>query len=80
VSDECICKGNFRQIVTECESLIGTRFKDHFGESFILFGIVWGDDDFYYGMYDSVLGIRLLSCVGSLEGHGYTVDGDEKRA
>ena len=34
------------------------------------FGVVHGGDDFYYGL-DGPKGTRLLSCVCSMETHGY---------
>jgi len=69
---DCICKGNWRAIVKECEPLIDTQFIDSRGDRFNFFGIVHGANDYYYGMSSSLIGMRLLSCVGSIEGHGYT--------
>jgi hypothetical protein len=66
---ECICKGNWRHIVKETGPLIGRRFKADDGE-YVLFGIVHGDDDYYYGMSKPGQ-LRLLSCVGSIEQHGF---------
>ncbi len=67
---ECICKGNFRQIVSECESEMDKEFQDEKGITYTFYGVVWGSDDFYYGMYRKGES-RLLSCVGSIEGHGF---------
>lgn len=67
----CICAGNWRQIVHEVEPLIGQQFLDAKGERFSFFGVVNGKDDYYYGMFSKEHGLRLLSCVGNLEGHGY---------
>ena len=84
--DECICKGNWRSIVSECENQIGKQFRDHRGDVATFFGVVHSNDDYYYGMiYDSAklrrLGdatpLRLLSCVGSLETHGYRLVEEE---
>lgn len=70
----CICRGNWREIVRECEPLIGRRFLSHDGKEYYFFGVVHGDDDYYYGMNSQAgEGLMLLSCVGSLEGHGYTL-------
>lgn len=66
----CICKGNWRSIVKKTESLIGTSFCDARGDEYRFFGIVHGDGDYYYGMTGEK-GLRLLSCVGSIEGHGF---------
>ena len=82
--EACICKGNWRQIVKECEGLIGKRFGNKQGEEFTFFGIVHGDDDYYYGM-SGKSGLRLLSCVGDIAGHGFepladaTSAGEEER-
>lgn len=67
---ECICKGNWRKIIKECEGLLGKKFKDKNGDEFTFFGVIHGEDDYYYGMW-AIDDTRLLSCVGSLEGHGY---------
>ena len=67
---DCICKGNWRLIVAECEHLLDQRFVDERGDEFIFYGIVHGSDDYYYGMA-GVSGHRLLSCVGSLETYGF---------
>lgn len=67
----CICKGNWRAIVKESEPLIGKRFVNHQGVVFRFFGVVHGGDDYYYGMCSKEGGTHLLSCVGSIEGHGF---------
>jgi hypothetical protein len=54
----CICKGNWRAIVNECRPLLGKMFTSHDGKDFRFFGIVDGEDDYYY----------------SIEGHGYSPD------
>lgn len=69
----CICRGNWRAIIKETEPLIEKNFVDEQGREFNLFGIVSGGDDFYYGMWSKQHGMLLLSCVGSLEGHGFTL-------
>jgi len=70
----CICKGNWRKIVAESEPFLNKNFIDRKGNEFIFFGVVHGNDDYYYGMwpvgdYKPV----LLSCVGSIECHGYVL-------
>ena len=70
LDQECICSGNWRAIVKETEPLIGKTFTNR-GEDFCLFGIVHGGDDYYYGMIGSKSGLRLLSCVGSIDTHGF---------
>lgn len=75
VSDEhdagCICKGNWRQIVKECEGLIGKKYVGDGGVVHTFFGVVHGADDFYYGMSSMRGGVKLLSCVGSIESYGF---------
>lgn len=66
----CICHGNWRAIVKDISPLIGKRFRDHRGDVYSFFGVVHGDDDYYYGMFGGGK-LRLLSCVGSIEGHGF---------
>lgn len=62
----------WQKIVRENDSQIGQWFNSHDHKLFRFFGIVHGDDDYYYGMWSKKDGLRLLSCVGSIEGHGYT--------
>jgi len=71
----CICAGNWRAIVKESERLIGKLFRSSDGDVYTLIGIVHGDDDYYYGMWskDSAQ-LELLSCVGSIEGHGFSLE------
>jgi hypothetical protein len=67
----CICVGNWRDIVKEYEPLIGREFNGD-GKRWTFFGIVHADDDYYFGMssYDDHT-LRLLSCIGTIPGHGY---------
>lgn len=74
--DGCICRGNWRAIVKETESLIGKKYIGHDGETYTFFGLVHADDDYYYGMH-SAWQMRLLSCVWSIDGHGYTLAPDQ---
>jgi hypothetical protein len=69
-ADGCICRGNWREIVAETETMIGKEFVNEHDERFRLFGIVHADDDYYYGMHGES-GMRLLSCVGNIESFGY---------
>lgn len=40
-------------------------------------GVMCGNDDYYWVLYDKINGLQLLSCVGSIEGHGFKkVDND----
>lgn len=71
---DCICQGNWRAIMKESRPLIGQRFRDSHGNEWHFFGVVDGEDDYYYGM-SSRPGHRvlLLSCVGDLAGHRFTL-------
>ena len=70
----CICKGNWREIVKECEPLIGRKFReDRSGNEYVFFGPVHGEDDYYYGMSCDGYGVVLLSCVGAITGFGFTI-------
>lgn len=71
-ADGCICKGNWRAIVKECEPLFGKRYRDDNGNEYTFFGVVHSDDDYYYGMTGEA-GMKLLSCVGSIENFGFTL-------
>lgn len=68
---KCVCEGNWRLIVSEYEDRIGSCYSDHTGQVWHFFGLVHGGDDYYYGMSKPGGGLMLLSCVGSIEGHGY---------
>lgn len=60
---------NWNRIVGKYGSLIGRQYKDEKGKVYSFFGLVHGDDDFYFGM--AAQGdLRLLSCVGTPETMG----------
>lgn len=67
----CICQGNWREIVRESEPYFEKDYLDKKGRKYHFFGVVHGSDDYYYGMYSPKHGMALLSCVGSIEGHGF---------
>lgn len=70
----CHCCANWRQILSEVDSLIDKIFVNSKGERYLFFGVVHGKDDLYYGMNSISTGkTQLLSCVGSLEGHGFVL-------
>ena len=71
--DKCICKGNWRALVAEMQPLLDRKFRrDIDGTEWTFFGLVYGSDDYYYGMYRPG-DMRLLSCVGTMEACGYTL-------
>jgi hypothetical protein len=67
----CICQGNWRQIVKESEPFLDKAYVNKKGKKYYFFGVVHGNLDYYYGMYSRKHGMVLLSCVGSIEGHGF---------
>jgi hypothetical protein len=73
MSEGCICKGNWRDIIKESEPLFQKKFIDGESREWVFFGVVWGEDDFYYGMWRDDGKVSLLSCVGSIEGHGFVL-------
>jgi hypothetical protein len=72
VPEGCICFGNWREIVKEVGPLFGKHYRDPSGCLFDFFGLVHRGDDFYYGM-SGISGLRLLSCVGSIESYGFNL-------
>lgn len=68
----CICKGNWRLLVSEYEDLFNRKYMDSKGKVWKFFGLVHSADDYYYGM-SSAGKTQLLSCVGHIEGFGYTL-------
>jgi hypothetical protein len=72
---KCICEGNWRTIINETQHLFDKKFKSdrkNDNNIYVFYGVVWGSDDFYYGMYSETGKSKLLSCVGNLDGHGFT--------
>jgi hypothetical protein len=79
MDNECICKGNWRNIVKDSEPLFDKIYLDRDGEECVFFGVIHGADDYYYGMWNIKTGrSSLLSCVGSIEGFGYTLKEEAK--
>jgi len=69
--------GNWITLVKEYEPLTGRLYLND-GFLYKFFGLVHGDDDYYYGMSRVSDGqVRLLSCVGSPEGFGYKVKNND---
>ena len=65
---------NWTRILAKSEPLIGKLFRNHRGEEFMFFGLVAGDDDYYYGMWSSHRkDLHLLSCVGDFDSWEYTL-------
>jgi hypothetical protein len=76
--NECICHGNWRQLVKECTPLFGRQYIDNKGEIFYFVGLVWAEDDLYFEMYSKKTKRTVwLTCVGSIENQGYTLLPDQ---
>lgn len=71
---KCVCEGNWRLIISKVEHLIGRTFSSG-GIKYCFLGVLWSDDDFYYVMSNHEHGIRLLTCVGSIEDQGFEFSG-----
>jgi hypothetical protein len=70
IDPDCICNGNWRLIVKENQENIGRFYRDlRTNKEYNFFGLVHSDDDFYYGLHGD--GLKLVSCVMSLEHAGY---------
>lgn len=69
VDEGCICNGNWRAIVKEYAPHIGKTYKRG-DKTYRFFGLVHGDDDYYYGLVEVGGKVLLSSCVGSLEMNG----------
>lgn len=73
---------NWKRLVMECENLLGKQYRDNKGHFYTFFGLVHSNDDYYYGMWRPGE-MNLLSCVGSMETHGFELvaaleDGETK--
>lgn len=65
---------NWKLILEEYQELISKKFINELGIVYIFFGLVHGDDDYYYGLWDwQARNLLLISCVGSLEMMGYVL-------
>jgi hypothetical protein len=73
-AEQCICKGNWQRIVKKSGPLLDETYKDSLGVEYIFCGVMHGSDDYYYSMWPKAGGhMQLLSCVGSIEMHGYSL-------
>lgn len=65
---QVLCEDNWNRLLAENEPLFGRIYVDDTGKKFRFFGLVCGEDDYYFGMYElESKKVRLVSCVGSLE-------------
>ena len=64
--NQCICEGNWRNIIKETEHLIGQKYQKN-NEIFKFIGVLYSDDDFYYAFIDKYNELSLYSCVLNIE-------------
>ena len=68
---KCICKGNWRLILSEYRHLMGRKYKsEQNGLVYEFMGILHGEDDYYYVLW-SEKNTRFLSCVSDIETFGF---------
>lgn len=73
IDSTCICEGNWRNIIGESRPLFGRKYKDRSDRECTFIGVLDGEQDYYYTfMYDDGT-LARLSCVGSIESFGYTL-------
>jgi hypothetical protein len=75
---ECICKINWRKIIKESKDLFEKTFlRDD--EEYIFTGVMHGLYDYYYVMWNvRTKESSYSSCVGSIEGWGFTLKGEQQ--
>jgi len=71
MDNECICKGDWRDIIKKIDKDIDSIYKKD-DDLYTFFGLVHGSDDYYYGMFKHSDGkLMLLSCIGNIEVFGF---------
>lgn len=65
----CVCEGNWREIIKETEGKIGKTFIDPNKKEWVLDGILWAEDDFYY-LFANDGELKYCSCVATLNVYG----------
>jgi len=63
---------NWENIIAETKPLFDKRFiENKTGKVYILYGVVYASDDYYYGLVDLQGENYLASCVTDLLGNGF---------
>lgn len=66
---------NWKILISECKGLYDKTFTYSDGGKYVFFGLVHTDEDYYYGMRNKqTMEVKLLSCVGNFETHGYKME------
>ena len=70
---DCICQGNWRLLVKEYEPLFNRQYRsDRNGQTYTFVRLLHAERDYYYLMWNKE-STELLSCVGNIDGFGYTL-------
>jgi hypothetical protein len=69
-NDNCICKGNWQNIIKDCGKYMGMYYTNEKGKKWRFEGVLHSSDDYYYVMTRKGK-TQLLSCVGDIEGYGF---------
>lgn len=64
---------NWQKLLQENRRYFERQYRDRGGNVYTFFGLVDDGEDYYYGMFGNGK-LRLLSCVGSLETHGFELN------
>lgn len=68
VKAECVCEGNWRNIIHECEDFIGKPYFDDNMDVWRFVGVLWAEDDFYYTFYSpDTRNYMFSTCVMSYD-------------
>lgn len=68
---DCICTGNWRNIIKEVEPLMGKTFIDvRNGNLWVFQGVLWVEDDFYYVFINDNGHHKYITCCASFEQSG----------
>ena len=71
-TNNCICEGNFRDLIYQYSPYFGKMYINKYSNTFILVGILFAEDDFYYSLYSPTdQRTYLYSCVGDLESYDF---------
>lgn len=71
IDTECICKGNWRAIISESTPFFDRKYLNH-GVEYTFAGVLHSELDFYYLMIsEKDATTRRLCCVGSIEAYDF---------
>lgn len=70
--DDGTYEDDFQRIVDNCSNLIERKYLGPDGDVFTFVGVIYGKDDYYYGMHGGT-GLSMLSCAANIEDYGFTL-------